>query len=143
MDNILTAYVDGSYNVATGVYGYGCVMLLPENEDAYEKLSGHGNDPDVARLRNVSGEMLGAMNAVKYAAEKGYGKLTIYYDYMGIEMWATGGWRCKNDYTRGYRDYMEKMKARVEVTFKKVAAHTGDRFNEMADSLAKEAVGNT
>ncbi len=142
MDKILTAYVDGSYNVATGVYGYGCVILLPENDEAYEKLSGSGNDPDVAKLRNVSGEMLGAMNAVKYAAAHNYSELVIYYDYMGIEMWATGGWKCKNEYTKGYRDYMDKMKAKVSVSFKKVAAHTGDRFNELADKLAKEAVGN-
>lgn len=142
MDKALIAYVDGSYNVATGVYGYGCVLLLPENDEAYEKLSGSGNDAEVAKLRNVSGEMLGAMNAVKYAAKNGYSELVIFYDYMGIEMWATGGWKCKNEYTRGYRDYMVKMKSAVNVTFKKVAAHTGDRFNELADKLAKEAVGN-
>ncbi len=142
MDNKLIAYVDGSYNVATSIYGYGCVLLLPEDEEAYEKLSGSGSDPMVAKLRNVAGEMLGAMNAVKYAAQKGYKELIIYYDYMGIEMWATGGWKCKNDYTKGYRDYMEKMKAHVTVSFVKVEAHTGDRFNELADKLAKEAVGN-
>ncbi len=142
MDNTLIAYVDGSYNVAKGIYGYGCVLLLPEDEEAYEKISGSGNDTEVAKLRNVAGEMLGAMNAVKYAGQKGYKKLTIYYDYMGIEMWATGGWKCKNEYTMGYRDYMKKMSSLVDVSFEKVAAHTGDRFNELADKLAKEAVGN-
>ena len=41
-------------------------------------------------MRNVAGEVLGSMAAVKEAVAMGLTDLTIYYDYMGIEMWATG-----------------------------------------------------
>lgn len=39
-------------------------------------------------MRNVSGEILGAMAAVERAIELKLPEVTIYYDYMGIEMWA-------------------------------------------------------
>lgn len=53
-------------------------------------ISGSGNDPQMASMRNVAGEVLGSMAAVKEAVAMGLTDLTIYYDYMGIEMWATG-----------------------------------------------------
>ena len=82
------AFVDGSYNSATQVYGYGGFLM--DHGERYV-LQGHGDDPEMASMRNVAGEILGAMAAVKLAVEKGLPELAIYYDYLGIEMWATGG----------------------------------------------------
>ena len=39
-----------------------------------------------------------------------------------------------------YRFY-DSIKNRVRVHFHKVAAHTGDTYNEMADALAKQGAG--
>ena len=39
-------------------------------------------------MRNVAGEVLGSMAAIEKAVELGLEELSIYYDYMGIEMWA-------------------------------------------------------
>ncbi len=134
----ITAYVDGSYNPDLNRYAYGCIIV--DNDEVLTELSGSGNDSEVAKIRNVAGEMLGAMNAVKWAGSNGYDGIRIYYDYMGIEMWATGGWKAKNEYTKGYRDYMNRASSAIRISFEKVAAHTGDKFNEMADKLAKSAL---
>ena len=52
----LLAYVDGSYNIKTKEYGYGCVLI--EGQQVIKQLLGKGNQPDYASMRNVSGEIL-------------------------------------------------------------------------------------
>lgn len=56
-------------------------------------LQGAGKEPEMASMRNVAGEVLGSMAAIEKALELGLKDLTIYYDYMGIEMWAKGLWK--------------------------------------------------
>lgn len=137
-ENHLTAYVDGSFDVNIGRYAYGCVLLLPGGEIL--RKNGGGNNPDCVALRNVAGEMLGAMYAVKWAQKAGCTSVEICYDYMGIEMWATGGWKAKNELTQKYAAFMKESMKTCHITFRKIAAHTGDTYNEEADKLAKAAL---
>ena len=118
---------------------------FPTRQDHGERyvLQGHGDDPEMASMRNVAGEILGAMAAVKLAVEKGLPELAIYYDYLGIEMWATGGWKRNKTGTIAYYDYMQQVRDKLRVTFIKVKGHSGVEGNEEADRLAKEAVGIT
>lgn len=132
------AYVDGSFDEAIGKYSFGCVMLTPEGEIIRE--SGNGDNPQSAALRNVTGEMLGAMFAVQWCRKKGYAAVEICYDYMGIEMWATDGWKAKNELTQKYAAFMKANAAKIRITYRKIAAHTGDTYNEEADKLAKAAL---
>ncbi len=134
----LTAYVDGSFDAARHCYSYGCVMLLPDG--SVESFSGRGDDPESALLRNVTGEMLGSMNAVKWCIEHGYSELEICYDYAGIEMWATGAWKTNKELTQKYAAYMRERMKYIKIHFTKVAAHTGVKWNEEADRLAKGAL---
>lgn len=132
------AYVDGSFDVRIGRYAYGCILILPSGEIV--RKSGGGNNPESAGLRNVTGEMLGAMNAVLWAMKHGYEAIDIRYDYMGIEKWALGQWKTNNELTKKYADYMRQCRQRIRMTFKKIQAHTGDYYNEEADKLAKSAL---
>ncbi len=134
----LVVYVDGSYSHDMGVYSYGCIMLEPNGE--VERLSGNGNSPECLSIRNVAGEMLGAMNAVKWAISKKYSYIEIRYDYEGIEKWVTGVWKAKMELTQKYADYMRRQGQKIVISFTKVEAHTGDYYNEQADLLAKEAL---
>ena len=134
----LTAYVDGSYEHSEQRYGFGCVFLLPDGRILTE--NGSGNQPETAALRNVTGEMLGAMYAVTYALKNDFRQLEICYDYEGIEKWVTGVWKCKNPLTQKYAASMRAWGQKIVITFTKVAAHSNVYYNEMADQLAKEAV---
>lgn len=137
-ENRLVAYVDGSFDKKIRRYSFGCVLLTPDGEIIRE--SGSGNDPKSLELRNVTGEMLGAMFAVKWAIRHGYPAVEICYDYAGIEQWATHGWQAKNDLTKQYAAYMDRCREHIFISFTKIAAHTGDTYNEEADQLAKKAL---
>lgn len=132
------AFVDGSYNSQTHCYGFGGFLIHNGNK---EILTGSGNDPEMASMRNVSGEVLGSMAAMEKALALGLSELTIYYDYMGIEMWATGGWKRNKKGTVAYHDYCRAIKDKLTVHFVKVKGHSGVEGNEEADRLAKKAVG--
>ena len=131
----LTAYVDGS-NINDKIYGFG-VVALDHGIVIFEEY-GSGKDDGMRTMRNVAGEIIGAMEAVKYAKMYGYKLVKIYYDYKGIEMWVTGGYKAKNPYTQYYRDFMNSQGIKIE--FHKVKAHSGVKYNERADVLAKMAV---
>ena len=132
------AFVDGSYNIATKVYGYGGFLMADGKK---EVLQGSGSEEEMACMRNVAGEVLGSMAAIEKAVELGLAELTIYYDYMGIEMWATGVWKRNKKGTIAYYDYIQSIKDKITLHFVKVKGHSGVEGNEEADRLAKEAVG--
>ena len=137
-DTHLVAYVDGSYEHSMRQYAYGCVLVLAEDTVT---LNGSGNEEDYVSMRNVAGEILGSEHAIQWAVEHGYSSITIYYDYEGIEKWANGIWKANKIGTQRYKEFVAKKREKIDISFSKVAAHTGVKYNEMADQLAKAALG--
>ncbi|MDE6026027.1 MAG: reverse transcriptase-like protein [Lachnospiraceae bacterium] len=132
------AFVDGSYNSVTGVYGYGGFVVCAGEKHI---ISGSGSEPEMASMHNVAGEVLGSMEAIKKAIELGMKELDIYYDYMGIEMWATGAWKRNKKGTIAYYDFIKSVESKIKLNFIKVKGHSGVLGNEEADKLAKQAAG--
>ena len=149
------AFVDGSYNAQTKVYGYGGFLVLPADGGPRKRLllQGHDNDPEMVGMHNVAGEVLGATAAIDAAAKLKLSKLTIFYDYLGVEGWgmARDGipsdervkpYRANKTGTRTYQNRAELARqSGMTLVFQHVDAHTGIDGNELADRLAKEAVG--
>lgn len=136
-DTLIT-YVDGSYEHSLEKYAFGCVFLMPDGTIYVE--NGSGNNPESAKLRNVTGEMLGAMFAVRFAIKNGFKKVEIRYDYEGVEKWVIGAWKSKTELTQKYALSMQMWQAQIQMSFTKVTAHSNVYYNEMADRLAKQAL---
>jgi ribonuclease HI len=137
----LTAFVDGSFDAQSGMYGFGCVMIAPDG--TVTEKNGSGIKEEARSARNVAGELLATMTATAFAMKNGYKKLKIYHDYTGIAKWYNGEWKTESFAAREYSAFMNKTRPYVEIDFVKVEAHTGVFFNERADMLAKEALGLT
>lgn len=132
------AYVDGSYNAATEEYACGVVLFYDGKTEYFSRKFA---DPERARMRNVAGEIEGSMCAMGYCLEHGIEDLTIYYDYAGVELWCTRAWKANKEGTIAYRDFYERVSRQVRIRFVKVKGHSGDKYNDMADKLAKQALG--
>jgi len=136
-ENEVIAYVDGSFCLKTRTFSYGVVLITDEGKETF---SGRDNNKELAEMRNVSGEIQGAMIAMDLALKKGKNTLYLYFDYTGIEHWAKGDWKTNKEGTRLYKEYYDNLKDQLNVVFIKVRAHTGVEYNEEADKLAKEAI---
>ena len=135
--NGVYAYIDGSFDRVSGVYGSGVVIV--DGDEKYEYKHA-GNREDYAQLHNVAGELEAAKFVMWYAVDKKIKEITLFYDYQGIEAWAVGSWKANLTYTQDYVKFYNKVKTRVKVNFVKVKAHTGIELNEVVDKLAKEAI---
>ena len=136
----LHVYVDGSYNAYDERYSYGLVAVTDNVVEYIESGSGK-NDLD-RNIRQIAGELKGALRAVEYAVEKRQKKMVLFHDYEGIAHHATGAWDRKESSSMEYYEKMQTlMKSGIEVIFVKVDSHTGDFFNELVDEKCKECLG--
>jgi len=127
-------YTDGSFY--KGKYSYGYAFI--KNGEVVFESKGVGEDLEAASMRNVAGELAAVQHAVEKAKTLN-ARILIYHDYSGISHWVTGDWQAKNKFTQAYVAFMRAHHGLYE--FKKVSGHSGDRFNDYVDRLAKEALG--
>ena len=133
------AYVDGSYDVATGNYASGAVILL---DGKTVELSKRYTDDAGGKLRNVAGEIKGAELAIEYCKKQGIDSVVIYHDYLGVGKWADDEWKANLDMTKAYKSYIRECRKNMRINFVKVKGHSGDKYNDMADALAKAALNS-
>ena len=136
------AYVDGSYDSSSGRFSCGVVIVETDafgNSETTE-LNAAFDDADAAQQRNVAGEIMGSKLAIDHCMANGIRSVEIYHDYEGIGAWADRRWKANNPLTQGYRDFVAEARKTIDITFVKVKAHAGNKYNELADKLAKKAL---
>jgi ribonuclease H-related protein len=136
-NNEAIIYVDGSYDNSIKRYGYGAIIF---NRGVKKIIQGSGDEADLIELRNVAGELKAAMSSMKYAISNEINKVYLHYDYSGIENWFTGAWKSNTELTREYANFAEEIKNILDVVFIKVKAHSGDKYNEEVDKIAKNSI---
>lgn len=132
------AYVDGSYHNGTKEFSYGAVIAYQGKEFHFSKKV---DERELASMRNVAGEIKGAECAMQFAIDHGCKKIYIYHDYEGIARWCLGEWKTNKEGTKAYREFYLKAAEKVEIHFVKVKGHSNDKYNDLADELAKRALG--
>jgi ribonuclease HI len=127
---IYEAFVDGSYvNETTG---YGAIIYLGDKIKA--ELS--GTIPHT-QFRQFGGELKSVTETLKWCIENNVDTIRINYAYEGIEKFATGKWRAKNDISKAYVDFIRQTN--VKIVWRHIRSHTGNTKNGKADLLAKHA----
>jgi len=126
----VVAYVDGSF--MNKKIGYGSVIM--KGNKILHEISG-AMDETYAAHHQIGGELKAVIETVTWCNKNKINDIHIYYDYKGIEMWARAKWKAKNELTQKYQAFMVKQS--ITFHFHKVAAHSGNRWNEHADMLAK------
>ena len=132
------AYVDGSFKEETNEYSFG-VVLLHEGKEYHFKKSFPSDE--LSSMRNVAGEIKAAGFIILYCLNRGIEKLTIYHDYEGISKWYQNEWKANLYGTKKYQEFANEVKGQIDVNFVKVKSHSNDYYNDLADRLAKDALG--
>jgi ribonuclease HI len=129
-------YVDGSFfNNATG---FGVVIL--KDGEVVGELFGPVVDYSATDTRQVAGELFAVEEALRWCERNSIKDVAIYYDYLGIEKWATGAWKTNQSMTEGYGKFVRASGIRIR--WNKVDSHTGNRWNDRADQLAKKGAAS-
>ena len=55
--------------------------------------------------------------------------------------WCTGAWKANKSGTQAYQAFYQAAVKKVKIHFVKVKGHSNDKYNDMADQLAKSALG--
>ena len=147
----LKLYVDGSYSVSSEVSG-GWV-LLSHDESVLLAQRVISKNPGLTSAHNVGGELLATVSGLAQAIRLLKVRkitnvpvtITIYHDYIGIERFIQGHptWKAKQPASIFYVNCFNTLMcecSNVKVVFKKVKAHTGVYWNEVADAIAGDHI---
>ncbi len=126
------AYVDGSY--IDGPVGYG-TLILKASKPVFE-IGATVQNPTLLDMRQVGGELQAVYTAIEWCQNNHVQGISIYYDYEGIERWATGSWKANNPATQAYASFIRACG--VQVAWNKVKSHSGNPWNEYVDRLARQ-----
>jgi len=129
----IRVFVDGSFSPDFPKSGWAFVVT----ENDVEIARGSGITAFDAESRNIDGEVMASFQAMRWL-DSNDRTGTICHDYEGIARWAKGEWQAKSNIAKRYVAAAQPYLHRV--SFEKVEAHTGVKWNELVDKLAKEAI---
>lgn len=136
----IIAYVDGSYDESKQAFSYGILILM--NDKRYIE---YGKQANVSTdMIDVLGKIIATTKAMEYTNNFQCDNkvVTIYHDYEGIEKWCTGEWESDNEKAKEYLENYKYYSRLMNINFKKVEAHFGDKYKDTVNQLAKYALND-
>ena len=135
--NTVELWVDGACLQHPDGLKFGWACVIRENENEVYRHSSSQIPAHAADHRNVAAELQAVLHGLEECRRRGYHTITVYYDYTGIEAWATGQWRANTPATQAYAAYTHTYSSTIK--WHKVTAHSGVLMNDLVDSLATAA----
>ena len=132
------AYTDGSCNGERTRHGFGVILHTPS--ETYI-LQGRTNNTETPYISSIIAELQAQKAVIKKARELGITSLTIYYDCKAIVDLVLKGNTTTNSKLNAYIGYIKSILPFININYVKVKAHSGIEGNEIADGLAKQAIG--
>ena len=130
-------WVDGAcFPQSDGSLRIGWGLLVKQNGQEVYRAKGNDIPAEAVDHRNVAGEIFGILKSLEWCLRQNITEVTIYFDYQGLESWATGAWRAKLPFTQLYAQRVSA--SGILIHWNKVKAHSGNPENDIVDQLAKE-----
>lgn len=130
-----TPYHAQSRNIDGELYGVINALNSFERINKPEQISEIYNFQDKTKLGHET--IKTNLPALKYNAFF-FKTIIMFYDYAGIREWALGTWQSKSGVANQYRIDIEKYLPFLK--WRKVKSHSNNRWNDIADKLAKKAL---
>ena len=139
---MIEIYTDGACSGNPGIGGWGVVILI--NNDQPILLNGGENETTNNRM-----ELTAAIQALKHFEKKQSIKLITDSRYVkdGIESWIINwkknGWKTSSKKPVKNKDLwieLDKLIAFHDITWNWVKGHSGEKYNEKADFLARRFI---
>lgn len=136
-------YTDGACSGNPGKGGYGAVLIYKEHE---KEISGGEKE-----TTNNKMELRATIEALKSLNKKC--DVTIYTDStyvkngitLWIKKWKTNGWKTANRKDVKNVDLwveLDELSQKYSIEWRWVKGHSGDKYNEKADELARKGITN-
>jgi ribonuclease HI len=140
-------FTDGACSGNPGPGGWAAVLLFP---DGSQEISGYE-----ASTTNNRMELRAVLEALKVALSLGYTRIEVYSDSAYVvnavknewfKKWSLNGWKTvKGDDVKN-KDLWGRLKLLLQrsahINFVKIKGHSGDKYNERVDMLAKQEIEN-
>ena len=137
-------YTDGACSGNPGPGGWGAIII----DDKENQIIISGKEKSTTNNRMELTDPIMALKKIKESS-----KIIIYTDStylkngitIWIENWKKNGWINANRKPVKNKDLwvvLNKLTEKKLINWKWVKAHAGNRYNELADKLATEAIGN-
>ena len=137
-------YTDGACSGNPGPGGWGAIILSEKKNET--NISGKEKSTTNNRMELMAPIM--ALRKIKKAS-----KIIIYTDSIylkngittWIKNWEKNGWKSANKKPVKNKDLwvtLNKLSKEHVIDWKWVKAHAGNKYNEIADKLATQAIGN-
>jgi len=141
---IIKAFTDGACSGNPGPGGGGAIILIPSKKKKYH-ISGYEADTTNNRM-----ELKAAIEAIRLATEQNADNIHIFSDSAYVVNavkqnwlleWAKNGWETKAGTDVKNKDLWLELFSlvygKISCSFYKVKGHSGNKYNEEADRLAK------
>lgn len=136
-DKICVAYTDGSYSDVTCKAGAGAVLFFEGKR--YEISQPYPDKELGIQFRNIVAEMFAVMLALYTASIHGAEKVIVYHDLETLSHIANDIQPTNHTFAKEYRNMILRYRNMMQVEFRRSPAHTGVKFHNEADKLAKDA----
>ncbi|MFD1431506.1 RNase H family protein [Lacticaseibacillus yichunensis] len=133
----LFAFIDGSFT--KGVANSGSGVILVKDGVAIQAFS--ITNTTFSTSNQITGELNAALIAIQWAKANGYDRVDLVHDYVGTVA-TPYGWGQNSPVSIEYAKLLPQAASGIDVHFHNVGGHTGVKFNEWADQMARNAVSS-
>ncbi|KAB8030795.1 ribonuclease HI [Fluviispira multicolorata] len=142
MTSHVTLYTDGACSGNPGPGGWGCVLLYAEHKRRISGYESHTTNNKMELMGVIKGlESLLRPMPVLIITDSQYVKNAFTEGWL--ENWQRNGWKTKNGKpVKNQEEWirLSLLQRKHVLSWQWVKGHSGDKFNEMCDELARNAI---